>query len=219
MESHAVSKRVTSYIIQAQEEENKRIANELHDGIAQTLFSIFTGLQIIESGVEQKEIKKFTRELRQQTERTIEELRWLSTEIYPLSLKKLGLVSALKSYLKIYTSTFGIMTQVETVGEELSLSEEVNITLFRVLQETLNNTARYADASQVRLAFRWESDRLHISIEDEGIGFDLEEVFASGNHLGLDSMKQRVELFSGTFHIYSEKEKGCRTDIYVPLVK
>jgi signal transduction histidine kinase len=217
MEPRVINTEVALYMIRAQEEENNRIASELHEGIAQTLFSVFSGLQFVEKGVEQEEFKKIVQDLIQQTERALEELRRLSTELYPQTLAKLGLISAMKSYLKSYTSTFGIMANIETIGEVVNLSEEVSITLFRVCQETLSNAARYADTNVIKLVFNCGADNLQVLIEDHGLGFDLDQVLASGNHLGLDSMKKRVELIDGTFTIFSEKGKGTTTQITVPL--
>ncbi|MCM2533946.1 histidine kinase [Neobacillus pocheonensis] len=126
---------ISSYIIHSQDEEIKRIAIELHEGVGQNLYSILTGLQYIESSVDQPNMKNYIREMSQLIEKSIQEIRLLSVELHPPTLTTLGLLPAMKSYIKLYESTFGILVDLESTGEELPIPERNSIALFRVCQE------------------------------------------------------------------------------------
>ncbi|GAA0324750.1 hypothetical protein GCM10008967_14180 [Bacillus carboniphilus] len=217
MAPSSLDKKVTNYIIQAQEEEIKRISNELHEGVSQTLYSLFTGLQFVEKQQADPKIKQIVSEMVQLTERTIEELRWVSTELYPASLDTLGIVAAIRSYLKVYTSTFGIDVEVKTMGTERVLSSEQKIALFRSCQEALVNSAKYADTSKVFIDMKWEDNKIMIIIKDEGVGFSIEEVTRNQECLGLASIKQRLELLSGTATVHSTPGKGTIVTLVLPI--
>ena len=162
--------KISSYIIQSQEQEIKRIALELHEGVGQTLYSLYTGMQFIENAIDQPEMKKYVEDMTHVLEKTIQEVRLLAVELHPPTLITLGFLSALKSYLTIYTSTYGIEVDFEFSGNEVQLSEKENITLFRVCQEALANIALYADTSKAKLTVNWDPDRLLIIITDFGRG-------------------------------------------------
>ena len=93
----------------------------------------------------------------------------------PLPLQHLGLLPAIKSYIKLYTSTFGILVDLESTGEEKPIPEQNSIAVFRVCQEALTNIAKYADTSNVKMSFIWSEDELKITIHDFGGGFELDE--------------------------------------------
>lgn len=89
-------------------------------------------------------------------EKTIQEIRLLAVELHPPTLTTLGLISAMKSYIKLYTSTYGIEVEVENLGVESQISDRDSITLFRVCQEALVNIARYADTMKASIIFKWK---------------------------------------------------------------
>ncbi|MDZ5471607.1 histidine kinase [Bacillus sp. 31A1R] len=215
METIQAKNRISSYIIQSQEEEIKRIALELHEGVGQTLYSLFTGLQVIESGMEQEDMKNYIQEMNQMLAHTIQEIRLLSVELHPPTLTTLGLSPALKSYLNLYTSTYGIMVDLINEGEEHNLKDQENITLFRVCQEALGNIAKYADTSKVQMLLKWESDHLSIEITDYGNGFDVNLV--EDKSAGLAAMKERMLLIGGKCTISSIMGEGTTIRVFLPL--
>jgi two-component system, NarL family, sensor histidine kinase NreB len=217
MESLTFNKRITAYIIQAQEEEIKRLSSELHEGIAQTLYGMFTGLQFIQSCVDNPSLKQYIEEMIHLSKRTIEEIRWISTELHPLVLDTHGLLPAIHSYCKIYTQTFGILVEIEVRGEPQRLSSNLENSLFRICQETLFNSAKYADTDKVKMTFDWTDDELTILIEDFGVGFDLSVVRASGRSLGIEAMQQRTELIGGRFLIKSASGTGTSVQLSIPV--
>jgi two-component system, NarL family, sensor histidine kinase NreB len=211
------NEQITSYIIQILENENKRIANELHEGIAQTLYSVYNGLQFIEKNIENEELKKYTAELIRLSSGTIEDLRWLSTELHPPSLDTHGLYSAVNAYLKIFTSNFGIMVDIKSTGTPVRLSSGTETTLYRVCQEILNNSAQYADTNQILISYTWGPNLLSINIKDYGNGFDVKEKHLSGKLFGIAAMQERLSLVGGTFDIKSLPGEGTTVLVTVPI--
>ncbi|MFE8699558.1 sensor histidine kinase [Cytobacillus sp. FJAT-54145] len=215
MEFTKAKKEISSYIIQSQEEEIKRIALELHEGVGQTLYSVYTGLQFIQGGSLQPEMKNYIHEMEQLLEKTIQEIRLLSVELHPPTLATLGLVPAMKSYLKLYTSTYGIEVELSMVGEEVPIPENHNIAVFRVIQEALGNVAKYADTTHVSLSFTWYPNGLGIIIKDFGKGFNVKEAMEKST--GLAAMIERMDLINGKCEISSVIDSGTSIELFLPL--
>src|SRR4051812_2992362 len=219
MDGLQTNQKINSYIIDSQEEEIKRIAIELHEGVGQNLYSILTGLQVVESGINEQNMKSYVREMSQLIEKTIQEIRLLSVELHPLTLTTFGLLPAMKSYLKLYTSTFGILVDLESAGEEASLPERSKIAIFRVCQEALTNIAKYADTSKVKMIFHWSQAELKITIDDFGKGFQLDEHDGTqeSHSLGITMMKERMHLTGGKCEISSKIGEGTSIKLSLPL--
>lgn len=215
METQPAKKNISSYIIQSQEDEIKRIALELHEGVGQTLYSLYTGMQFIQTAVDQPEMKDYIGDMAQMMEKTIQEIRLLAVELHPPALGTLGLLPALKSYLKLYTSTYGIIVDLQYEGKEVQIRERERITLFRVCQEALANIARYADTMSAGIILRWEPGKLSITIQDKGKGFDVDA--AMKNSAGIAAMMERMLLINGRCVISSKIGEGTSIDITLPL--
>lgn len=215
METQPAKKNISSYIIQSQEDEIKRIALELHEGVGQTLYSLYTGMQFIQTAVDQPEVKGYLGNMAQMMEKTIQEIRLLAVELHPPALGTLGLLPALKSYLKLYTSTYGIIVDLQNEGTEVQIREQERITLFRVCQEALANIARYADTMSAGIILRWEPGKLSITIQDKGKGFDVDA--AMKNSAGIAAMMERMLLINGRCVISSKIGEGTSIDITLPL--
>jgi signal transduction histidine kinase len=208
------NQKISSYIIQSQEEEIKRIAMELHEGVGQSLYSLFNGLQFVETGVDQPHLKAYIHEMTQIMEKTIQEIRLLSVELHPPTLGTLGLLPAMKSYINLYTSTFGIEVDFEVEGTEQPIAENSSIAIFRVCQEALSNIAKYADTSIVKIRFQWTDELLKIIIKDYGKGFELTE----RQSFGIAAMKERMFLIGGTCVISSKVGEGTSIEISLPFM-
>ncbi|MCT2535898.1 histidine kinase [Aquibacillus koreensis] len=209
----------STYIIESQEEEIKRIALELHEGISQNLYSLYTGLEFLRTGVEQDHLKDYTKEMSDLVSRTLQEVRLLSVELYPSTLKTLGLYAALKSYIKLFTSTFGIIINISTVGNEMELTEQKSMAIFRSCQEALINIAKYADTSEATVHFTWEEKRLKIDISDHGVGFDLQEIIRLNKCKGIAAMKQRMSIAGGELCLFSGEGEGTTVSFILTIQK
>jgi len=211
----AAQKNVTAYIIQSQEDELKRIAGELHEGVGQTLYSIYTGLGFIKQAAKDDTIKGYVGDMAEQLEKTIQEIRMLAVELHPPALTSMGIIPAMKSYLKLYTSTFGVEIDFKVSGEEMPLSYGKRITLFRVCQEALANIARYADTAKAEMTFTWGKGYLAVSICDQGKGFDVGKV--QEQSMGLAAMRERMQLIGGEWTLTSSIGAGTAIDLYLPI--
>jgi signal transduction histidine kinase len=216
MEQSFSKQQIRSYIIQSQEEEIKRISMELHEGVGQNLFSILTGLQFVESGLSQPQLKNYLHEMTQLIEKTIQEIRLLSVELHPPALTTLGLLPAIKSYIKLYTSTFGVLVDLESMGEEKPMQEQKSVAVFRVCQEALTNIAKHADTSNVKMNFVWNEETLNITIVDFGGGFVTDELENNFVTLGIAAMKERMLLTGGHCVISSKIGEGTSVEISLP---
>lgn len=215
MKNSPTKNQISSYIIQSQEEEIKRIALELHEGVGQTLYSMYSGLQFIEQAIDSSNMKSYVNEMSQLLEKTIQEIRLLSVELHPPTLTTLGLVPAMKSYLRMFTSTYGILVDLDIEGQEPNLTETQKITLFRVCQEALGNVAKYADTHFVQLDFSFVDNKLIMTIKDNGKGFVVENEIQRSR--GLAAMKERIYLIGGQCLITSEIGVGTTIDVLLPL--
>ncbi|MFJ7940617.1 sensor histidine kinase [Peribacillus sp. NPDC096622] len=215
MNTQPLKNKISSYIIQTHEEEIKRIAMELHEGVGQSLYSLFTGMKLIEKTIEQPAMKSYAGDMNQLLEKTIREIRLLAVELHPPTLTTLGLMSAMKSYIKLYTSTYGIEVEIENLGIESQISDRDNITLFRVCQEALMNIARYADTTKASMIFIWEKSRLMIKIKDSGKGFEVES--AMNKLSGLAAMSERMHLIGGNCTVFSKIDDGTSIEISLSL--
>lgn len=208
---------MTSYVIQAQEEERKRVSRDLHDGIGQALYSILVGLKVLNQLHLEEPVKNHLEDVHQMTARALEEVKNMAVELRPSALDDLGLVPAIRSYIKRFEQTFGILTQFEVLGNKRRVSSVVETALYRICQEAMTNAAKYADTDKMYVRLHDSGDKIEILIEDYGRGFDTEHVRAQGTGLGLYGMKERANLLGGNTEVQSVPGKGTTVHVTVPL--
>lgn len=205
-------------VISAQEEERRRIARELHDETGQALTSLMVGLKFIEDSAETIPIKKKTAELRALTAQTLGDVHHLATELRPSLLDDLGLVAAIQRYTRDYSAKMHIPVDTQVTGFRTErLPQEVEVTVYRVIQEALTNIAKHAEASNVSVVLRYENALLAVVIEDDGRGFDVNRLLAakSGDRLGIYGMYERASLIGG--HLMIESQPGAGTTIFLQI--
>ncbi len=207
-------------VISAQEEERKRIARELHDETSQALTSMMVGLKFIEDSAGTPQTKEKTAELRALAAQTLDEVHHLATELRPSLLDDLGLVAAIQRYSKEYSTKMNINVDSHVGGlSGQHLPSEVEIAVFRIIQEALTNIAKYAKAKNVSVVLRYRDSSLVAIIEDDGKGFDVDRVMTSadGKKLGLFGMYERASLIGGNLTIESQHKIGTTVFLEVPL--
>jgi signal transduction histidine kinase len=193
-------------LLAAQEEERKRIAGELHDSIGSCLSAVKFGM---ENALKQMEEGRATPEplkaLVSLTRRTIDDLRRIMADLRPPMLDDLGFIVTIRWLCREFQEIYGHVRMDIAIGvQEDEIPEQLKMTLFRVLQEALNNIAKYSQTARVELFLGKDAEGLEMVIKDYGVGFDMQSVLAMENHkkgLGLTSMKERVELTDGSFFI------------------
>jgi PAS domain S-box-containing protein len=216
---------LSSAIVNIQEEERRRIAQELHDEAGQSLTAIKMNLEWVEKELSpsEKPIREKIEEVKSQVGKIMEELRRLSYDLRPAILDELGLVPTLRWYIEEYSKRTQTAVHLQTTGLQKRLSAKIEILLYRVIQEALTNVAKHAQAESVILSLEKKDVHVHLYITDDGKGFEVKRYFSSlpmiRRGLGILGMKERVELAGGTFFIDSDLGQGTRISIKVPIVK
>lgn len=199
--------------IMMQEQERKRIANDLHDSLGPLLSTVKIYMNSIV--FEDDEDRQLMNKASGYVDETIKGLREISYNLLPNSLDRNGLVKAVKEY--IYRITAKHTLKIDFIAaEDLVVPKSIEIHLFRILQEIIQNTIKHAQAKHLNLYIGYEPELVIVS-EDNGFGFDLEEIRNRSGGLGLKSMESRCEMVNATFRIITEKEKGCKIIIKLTI--
>ena len=207
--------------INAQEEERKRIARQLHDDTAQSLSILIINMERLESALA-KEAPALCRRLaaaRQLATRTLEELRKVIYGLRPSMLDDLGLVPAIRWFARSSLDEVGAEVKFDMLDETTRLSPELETTLFRIAQEAINNVVRHASAESVMISLKQAEDKLCMTIEDDGCGFNFAQVAEQSQRLGLLGMQERAELVGGEVTIDSAASQGTRVQACIPLIE
>lgn len=211
--------KLTHFAIQAQEEERKRIARELHDGVGQALYSILVGLNVIGHDNLTDPIKQHVNDLLHMTAKAMEEVKRMALELRPSALDDLGLLPALRSLMKRVEKSFHIQVEMHVQGEKRRYSAAMETALYRIVQEAMTNTAKYGKASQLGIVFENREKEVVVTVVDDGVGFDVEQALNAGKGLGLFGMRERAQLLGGTVDIRSAPDDGTTVIIRIPLPK
>lgn len=203
-------------LIEAQEEERKRISRELHDNIGQALYSVLVGLKIMKNLKIENSFRDHLLEMEKMTDKALDEVKRLAVELRPATLDDLGLVPTIRSYLDKYERTFGIHTNLLLIGKHQRYSQNIETALYRITQESLTNAAKYAETSRVDVQITNLPNLLILIVADEGKGFPIGKKSTTSG-LGLYDMKERAESIGGSFSIQSEIGKGTRIEVRVKL--
>jgi len=209
-----------SQIIQAQEQERQRIARELHDETSQVLTSLLISLTLLEETVETQEARERIADTRVLAHSTLRAIRNLSIDLRPSALDDLGLLPALRWYVKEYQKKCSIEVEFHATGFKERLPAEMETALYRIVQECLTNTAKHANAKRVTITLKEETDRVYARITDDGKGFDYEAILKTPGQergLGLAGMKERAVLLDGKLNIHSTAERGTIIEVSIPL--
>ena len=209
-----------SQIIQAQEQERQRIARELHDETSQVLTSLLISLTLLEESVETQEARERIADTRALAHSTLRAIRNLSIDLRPSALDDLGLLPALRWYVKEYQKKCSIDVEFHASGFKERLPAEMETALYRIVQECLTNTAKHANANRVTITLKEETNRVYARITDDGQGFDYEALLKTPGQergLGLAGMNERAVLLDGTLNIHSTPERGTIIEVSIPL--
>lgn len=208
-------------IITAQEDERKRLAADLHDGIIQSLIAIWYRLQRIKSAPETDpekwydEISDLTNLLSEQ----IQDIRRILYDLRPLILDNYGLIPAVESYVHNLQEKHNLPVEIVTSGKDKRLESKTEVTLFRILQEALANVIKHAHATQVKVKLAITKEEATLEVEDNGTGLDFALLSAgqARNRLGLASIQERALLLAGSCNIDSQPGKGTHITVKIPL--
>ncbi len=209
-------------ITRAQEEERLRIARELHDSTAQNLIALLHRLENFLHVQAELPIEK-VRELwafHEQTKDILQEIRSLSRHLRPSVLDDVGLLPAVHLLVREMKTEYSIETSLQVYGTERRFPQEVEIVLFRIVQEALRNVGKHSHASHAEVLIRFEEAQTTIIVRDNGVGFQIPEKISDlsrGGKLGLVGVQERVQLLGGSLEVKSQLGKGTWVIIKAPI--
>jgi two-component system NarL family sensor kinase len=204
-------------VIDAQEQERKRIAQDLHDGLGQLLSTARLNVSALEDSldVNDEEDGKIWRNALELIDESVQEVRNVSHNMMPSALIRLGLVPALREQIGKINHAAKIMVRLETEGMESRLDEAVEITLYRVIQEVLNNAIKHSKANEIVVRITKIKGSLQLSIKDDGMGLDL-QLIKHSRGIGWKNIFSRVELINGVIDMISSPGLGTDIQVLVP---
>jgi PAS domain S-box-containing protein len=200
-------------LIEAQEKERARIAREIHDDVLQRLAIVAIELDQLQANP--SEIEGRGQELRKQIGEISTDLQTLAHDLHPSKLEFLGAVAGMENWTKEFARRYGLILDF-TADVPSRLPPEIGITLFRVLQEALQNIAKHSGAKGVQVRVLEDAGALNLLVRDSGKGFDLEAESLSRG-LGITSMRERIRLVNGTIAIHTQPNSGTTIEARVPF--
>jgi signal transduction histidine kinase len=214
---------ISRKILAAQEDERKKISRDLHDVIAQALIGISVRLAALktEAGIDTRKLARNITLTQKMVTKSAAVVQQFVRELRPALLDDLGLIPALHSFMKSFTTRTGVRTHLTVFAGVEQLNAVKRTVLYRVVQEALTNVARHAQASKVEVLIRKEDKSVLMEVSDNGCSFHVEKfLLARGSkHLGLLGMRERVEMVGGFFEIESAPGTGTKIIARIPVSK
>lgn len=203
---------VSNALLQGEEIERKRLARDLHDGLG----SMLSGLKLYYSGTEQNNKNEF-QEVNHQLDNSIKELRQIAQNLMPESLLKLGLIAALKDLCSRFSNDKTTI-EFQDFGIQNNISESKQITIYRIIQELINNALKYANATEIIVNCSQNENIFLITVEDNGQGFDSKKANLFDG-MGLKNIQNRVNFLKGELEIESQPETGTVFNIELNILE
>jgi two-component system sensor histidine kinase UhpB len=213
---------LSANVLRAQEDERHRIARELHDQIGQALTFLLVRLKIIEALPQAGPVQAELSDLRAAVAGTIDQVRKLALDLRPPALDQLGLIPALRQLARDFSDQTRVAVTFDAAAEPINIAPERATAIYRIVQEALTNVAKHAEAKQVQIDLRRESNAITVSIHDDGCGFDpqlapLRDHHDDGPGLGLFGMEERARLLGGEYTVESTLGAGATITAIIPL--
>lgn len=220
--SAADLQRLSAHVVKVQEEERRRIARELHDEIGQALSAVNLELTGVQRQLQKAEVPgNPLAEARVLTDGALRSARNLSQLLHPSVLEDLGLSAALRSFLNGFGRRSGLNVMFHDNGPSGRVSGDVELALYRIVQEATTNAARHAQALHVEVWLRESPSGLSVAVEDDGLGFDVEQVQRPGQHggLGLLGIRERLSQLGGVLRLDSQPGRGTTVTATIPFTR
>ena len=216
-------RRLAEHMLHVEEVERRRISRELHDEAGQSLLCIRLQMELLEQSLPETEgdWRAKLREARDLTERTILEMRRLIAALSPAVLEQLGLGAALRQLVNRFRRLHPCRVRLH-LSRLANLPQSTEIIVYRLVQECCNNIAKHSAASHVNISVSSADEILRLNVEDNGVGFVVEDALARRDSFGLSGMRERVALLGGHFDIRSssggsKKDRGTRISVELPV--
>lgn len=211
-----------AHIIEAQESERRHLARQMHDGPAQALTNLILQAEICERlfDTDPARARVELNNLKNAVNATFQKTRDFIFDLRPMILDDLGLIPALKRYVKDFESKSSISTNLHIVGQDTRLPSHVEVTIFRIIQTLLSNVQEHAHATSVYINVDLQPKSILVVVEDDGSGFNVEDTLASAEQrraMGLATMRERVEMLNGSLQIESRIGRGTKVRLEIPI--
>ncbi|NMC31655.1 MAG: histidine kinase [Veillonellaceae bacterium] len=206
-------------VIRSQEEERRRVARDIHDGPAQAIANIVFRAEVCERLIDTDaaRAKAELKALREHIRNTLTEIRKIIFDLRPMALDDLGLAPTIRGVLDVFREQYGLITEIAVTGKERRLEPHIEIGIFRVVQEALNNIVKHAQATSIRVRLEFAAAGVTVLVEDDGKGFEMTEEELPSGHYGIMGMRERMQLLNGKLTIKSAPRRGTRVTVSVPL--
>lgn len=220
---HDIEKEIQHRLTEYREQERQAIARELHDRPVQNLSSLIFSIQYIKEVVSDTNLQLELERIRAKLRETVQDLRSLMNEMRPPALIRFGLAKMIQFHLEGFRENhpeFDIEHDLNLLDEEEKLSEQVNMNLFRIYHEAMNNILHHAQATKIKVHLGLVNEHLVLEVQDNGIGLpELPDLanHIQNNHFGLVGMKERAEMINGELQIISNPHKGTVIKVIVPV--
>lgn len=209
---------VAAHALNAEEEERKRVARELHDETAQALAALLIRLRVARRVDDPGARENLLEEMRREIGNALEGVRRFARGLRPPALDELGLIPALESHVRGVMESAGLPVRIDAEPLEARLSPQAELALYRIIQEALSNAVRHAEASLVRVMIARQGDAVAATVEDDGRGFDPQRVMSAGGRgLGLYGMQERAAYLGGRVNIVSQPGTGTQVHAEIPI--
>ena len=209
-EKERIQKNRFRAVVEAEEKERKRIAQELHDGLGQLLSAVRLNISSLDEDETDKKIQNSVHLV----DAAVGEVRTISHNMMPTALTKIGLSAALRDLIRSIQES-GKVNAKFTESGKIALNESKSVAIFRIAQEVINNTMKYANASKINLNLSSGKDHLLVEIVDDGVGFDTNQI-KNSKGIGWKNIHSRVDLLGGEIDIYSKLGSGTTVRIKLP---
>jgi two-component system sensor histidine kinase DegS len=209
-------------IIEAQEEERKRVAREIHDGPAQLIANLVIKTELCEKliDMDKEKAKEELGSLKGFLRSSLSDVRKIIYDLRPMSLDDLGLVPTLQRYISNYVEENNIVVDFLVFGDPQPLRPVIELAAFRIVQEALTNIKKHSGAQNANIRIEFTKEQINLLISDDGKGFDKSKLKAARREdggYGLMSMRERVELLDGKFDIKTTHGKGTKIFVSISL--
>jgi len=217
---HQELQTLTRRLEAAKEDERQRIARELHDDMGQVLSTIKINLQLVPQLERDEDRTRRIEDSVALVDKMIEQVRAISLDLRPPFLEELGLVLALRGYLEAVARRSGLDIEIVSDPGVEGLDAETELHVFRIVQESITNVIRHAEATRAVVRLTRDPEGLEILVRDDGRGFDVDRTLrhaSTDRHIGLLGMRERVSSIDGDFRIRSAEGRGTEIRVRVPL--
>lgn len=201
------------YLNNARELERKKIAQDLHDGIAQSVYSLMLETRGLKWATNEEQPQKM-KALDRHFSEVLNEIKHLAGELRPMAIDEFGLVQALEQFVERTTEMTGFEINLTVTGTKQPLTEPVRIAIYRIIQEAVSNAMKYSGENMLDLSLDFTAELLIVGIQDKGAGFDLTQ---QEGGFGLVNMRERAHSIGSNLVIHAQPNQGTIIQMQVPL--